>query len=121
MWLAPALLASLGLAALVGLSMGDQSNLAVHVLGLGSMSLIFTLGGSALLGLVFAWTWGRGVPLAGRYVVQVLVGALAGGALLLPAGTASAALIGGTYGLVTACVWVLTHWMLYRATTRVEG
>lgn len=121
MWLAPALLGSFGFTAVALFAMDGQSNFAKLVLGLGAMSLIFTLGGSALLGLVFAWTWGRGLPLAGRYVVQIMVGALTGGALLLPAGNVSTALIGVTYGFVTACAWVATHWALYRAVARIEG
>lgn len=77
------------------------------------LTLLWTVPGSALLALCFAWTRGRGFSLEGRLALTVLLGAVAGAAIMVPAGTSTAILLGLAYGLATGVAWAALHMMLY--------
>lgn len=110
-WLAPALLASLGCTiAWHWSSGGDMSEPEIRVTAaIATTSLLYTLGGSALLALVFAWSRGRSIPLSARYALIVATGSAAGVALMAPFGTPEFMRVGLIYGLVTALCWVAVH------------
>ena len=82
------------------------------------LPFIFAFMGSCLL---LAPAYGllseRGVPLAGRYVLLVIEGAIAGAIML---GLVSGAVVmGAFYGLTTAMCWVALHFMTKRVTPKV--
>ncbi len=81
---------------------------------IGTMTLLCTLGGSALLALVFGWSGGRSIPILARYGLIIVTGGGAGGAMMMPFGTPKFMLAGVTYGLVTALGWIALHRAIYR-------
>ncbi len=74
-------------------------------LGLAAMTLIFTVGGSAFLALVYQAMDSRNIPRTFRYAALVVIGGAAGALTLSLLGFSSAA-IGAGYGTVTALAWV---------------
>jgi hypothetical protein len=112
LWLGPPLLASIGLTAVLHFATGGhlaQPGLR-QAMALTAMSLVFTLPGSALLALIFAWTEERRVPLYGRYGLMIALGGVAGATLMM---FSTAALLGCAYGAGTAVAWVGLHSLLY--------
>jgi hypothetical protein len=114
-WLVPPLLASFALTAIVQIATGGQlSGNGLRVVGwLAITTLLFTVPGSALLSLAFAWAESRGLPLLGRYVALIALGAIAG-SLAMTFGTSTAVIAGCLYGTATAVIWVALHRTLYR-------
>ena len=115
-WLAPALLASLGCTIAWHWSLGgEMSEPEIRITAtIVTTSLPYTLGGSALLALVFAWSRGRGIPLGARYGLIVATGSTVGIALMAPLGTSELMRVGFIYGLVTALCWITLHRAIYR-------
>jgi hypothetical protein len=116
LWLAPALFSSLGgTAVLQIIGNGPLSGSGLRfTLGFGLTTAMFTVPGSALLCLTYAWSEHRGlVPLA-RYGVLLVLAPVAGAVMLaLPFGPPSMA-VGAAYALTTACLWIALHRLLYR-------
>jgi len=77
-------------------------------------SLIFTLPGSGLLMLAFAWLGGRSLPLIARYLCLMAIGGVAGAAMLMLGGLGRGALVGFGYGSATALFWSILHAAIYR-------
>lgn len=116
LWLAPAILASIVCTlvwhwSLGGGTSGPELGMAA---ALGVTSLIFTLGGSALLTLAFAWSGGRSIHILVRYGLIVAIGGGVGGAMMLPLGTAGSIGTGVSYGLATGLFWIALHRAIYR-------
>jgi hypothetical protein len=75
---------------------------------IGIASLIYTIGGSTMLSLMFAGMSARSAP--HRYFILLVLGAVAGGFLMLVSGGSWLLITAGTiYGVVTACFWVALH------------
>ena len=81
------------------------------MLSLTLMTLAFTIGGSTLLTLVFSSI--EFLPSGARYLVLVVMGGIAGGALMLLSGGRPLILTGMAYGAVTAGLWACFHLMLF--------
>lgn len=115
-WLAPALLASVSFALYLHWTGGGEISAAAFrtALGFAGVTLIWTVGGSALLVLAFAWTGSRGVPLIARYALIVVLGGAAGAALMWPLGSHLAMKMGLSCGLLTSFFWVAIHRLTYR-------
>ena len=85
--------------------------------------LLFTgLGSTLLLAPAYGALKERGMPLAGRYLLLLLLGAAAGAIILgfISIGNLEGALLGGFYGVTTAACWIALHFTSNRvvATTR---
>ena len=79
---------------------------------LGLASLMFTIGGSTFLALLFAGM--NALPIIHRYSILVGVGALAGGATMVVLGTTTVGIeVGAIYGVATGCLWVGLHRIVY--------
>ena len=76
--------------------------------------LLFTLGGSALLVLVFAYLRPRRIAV--RYAVLLVIGPAAGAAMLGFFGTPTGLGLGAGFGFVTTVAWVTLHKLLYGST-----
>lgn len=110
-WLAPPLLASLLCTAVWQIAWGHPTYWGPLV-AVGVVSLLFTIAGSTLLMLAFARmsAWANTL----RYLVLVLLGVGAGGAvMLLVSGPSPFALAGAAYGGTTAGLWALFHRAIY--------
>ncbi len=81
------------------------------IFGVTLIALIFTTGGSAMLGLIYAAAWTLG-PIA-RYALLIISGATVGGGLMLLLGGAPAGALGVSYGVTTALAWVILHRLIY--------
>lgn len=88
------------------------------VLSVALMTLVFTLGGAALLTLGFSSI--GFLPSVARYLVVVVMGVTAGGALMLLSGGRPLMLAGMAYGATTACLWVGFHAMLFGRSDRSD-
>jgi hypothetical protein len=114
-WLGAAVVASFGCTTILHFAMGGDTSEAGFraILGLGLVTLIFTIAGSAALTLAFAAVGQRGLSLGMRYVVLIGLGAAAGGAVMLPFRTSDTVVAGVVYGVATASVWVGLHRAIY--------
>lgn len=111
-WLGAPFLASFICTAVWGLAAGRSDWRPFF--GVGVMSLIFTVGGSAFLSLLFRTMSAR--PVVGRYAVLIGFGALAGFATMGSLGASSPLIWAGlVYGVATACLWVGLHRALHRS------
>jgi len=88
------------------------------MLSLTLMTLAFTIAGSTLLNLAFASI--RFPPSGARYLVLVVIGGVAGGALMLLSGGRPLILTGMAYGAVTAGLWACFHLMLFGRSDRSD-
>ena len=110
-WLAPPLLASLLCTALWQIGWGNPIYWRPLV-AVGAASLLFTIGGSTLLMFAFARMSARSNTL--RYFALILIGVVAGGAvMLLISGPSLFVLAGAAYGGTTACLWAVFHRLAY--------
>jgi hypothetical protein len=113
-WLGAAVLGSASCTLVWNLFGGSWSGVGLrHVVGIAAATLMFTVPGSALLSLAFAWSGRRGLPLTLRRALLVLLGALAGAGMMLPLGGLQSVTLGGVYGAATAAAWVGLHMVLY--------
>ncbi len=115
LWIGAAVLGAFGCTALANLALGGgwSEDDVRGVLALGLGTLIFTLGGSAFLVLVFAWMERWSMPPMARYGTLILVGAAAGAAVMLPFGTPASSAAGLAYGVATAMAWAALHRILF--------
>ena len=92
---------------------GTMANLRVAV-SMGMASVLFTIGGSTVLSLMFAGL--SALPTVNRYFILVGFGAIAGGFLMLFLGAPPVGITAGAiYGVVTACFWVGLHSAVHRS------
>jgi hypothetical protein len=114
-WLGASVVGSLACTVILQVATGGHlsgDDLRV-VAAIAAFSLIFTMGGSGLLSLAFGWLEHRGFTMLGRYAAIVCIGGVAGAAIMLPFGTSISTLLGSSYGLATACAWILLHRLLF--------
>jgi len=106
-WLAPPVLGSTLCTLIWHLTFGISPALFIGV-----MSLLFTVGGSTILTLMYAQMSDRSV--AARYVALTAVGPILGGLVLLVLTQQSVfMMMGAFYGATTAALWVVMHRLLY--------
>ena len=115
LWLAPAVLASMICSVAWHLLSGGGVADLSSAFGFGLITLLFTIGGSAFLTLMFARM--RSTPNALRYVALVALGCVAGVVPMLWA-TSDFRIAGAIYGTTTACIWCAAHLLLYRSDVR---
>jgi hypothetical protein len=100
---------SLAMAAAMDSDFSRDALRDTYVFGLSS--LIFTLPGSGLLMLAFAWMGQWSLSLIARYLCLVAIGGVAGAAILMLPGVP---LWGFSYGSATALFWSILHAAIYR-------
>ena len=105
LWLGAAVIGSFGCTALWQIAGGGLPAWGT-VMGLGVVTLFWTITGSTLLLLVFSAM--PTVPVWGRYLLLVPLGAVAG-AIMLSFGGWSSMMTGAAYGTATALAWVGLH------------
>ena len=118
LWLGPAMLAAFLCTAVLHLMSGGELTDWRSALSMALVTLFFTVGGSALLTLVYSSI--GFLPSGARYLVLVVVGVIAGGAFMLLALAGSLMLAGMAYGATTACLWAGFHAMLFGRSDRSD-
>ena len=77
------------------------------------------LGSILLLAPGYAALKERGIPIVGRYLLLIPLGAVAGTLMLgfISMGDVASVLVGGFYGATTAVLWIILHFISKRTLT----
>lgn len=110
LWLAPAVLASFICTLAWHLMLGGGISDLRFAFAIMLATLMFTIGGSGILILLFARM--RPTPVVLRYIALVAFGCGAG-AFAMFWTSSEFRVAGSIYGVVTACLWCVVHMLLY--------
>jgi len=113
LWLGAALMGGLGAAVILNILHGGgwTSFDLAGMLGLGIISLLWTVPASALVTLAFAWSGWSGTSAALRRALLVPLAAIAGAVFM--SFFEFQLLFGFVYGAATALAWGALQWALY--------